>query len=265
VTGTFATAPLPLLAAAGFIIGACNGSFLAVILTRWPAGRSIFAGRSRCDGCNRELTPVDLVPILSFLFLRARCRTCGSRIDARHMMVELAGALVGLVAMLAHPLPMALVTMLFGSMLLILAALDAEHHWLPDVLTLPLIPIGLLFGWLGFGPPLVDRAIGAAAGGLVLWLIALGYRRLRGREGLGGGDPKLLAAIGAWVGALSLPLVLLGAGLLGLVAVLLMRARQVEVEPTTALPLGALMAVAAWPIWLMSAEIHSALSQPDLL
>jgi leader peptidase (prepilin peptidase)/N-methyltransferase len=83
--------------------------------------------------------------------------------------------------------------------------------------------------------------------------MAFGYRRLRGREGLGGGDPKLLAGIGAWIGALQLPFILLGAGLLGLAAVLLMRLRGEEVGPATRLPLGALMAVAAWPVWLIVA------------
>ena len=79
------------------------------------------------------------------------------------------------------------------------------------------------------------------------------WRRLRGREGMGGGDPKLLGGIGAWVGALNLPFILLGAGLLGLAAALLMRLRGQAVTRTTRLPLGALMAVAAWPVWLIVA------------
>ena len=107
---------------------------------------------------------------------------------------------------------------------------------------------------LGRLRPAADRAaIGAAVGWAALSLIALAYRRLRGREGMGGGDPKLLAGIGAWVGALQLPFVLLGAGLLGLAAILLMRLRGEEVSATTRLPLGTLMAVAAWPIWLIAA------------
>ena len=121
---------------------------------------------------------------------------------------------------------------------------------------MPLIPLGLLVAWLGPGEPLVDRAIGAAAGGIGLWLIGVLYRAARGREGLGGGDPKLLAAIGAWLGWTFLPIVLLGAGILGLVAALTMRARGQEVAATTRLPLGALMALAAWPIWLVVAGPH---------
>jgi leader peptidase (prepilin peptidase)/N-methyltransferase len=256
---------MPLPAIAGFILGAIVGSFLATILVRWPEGRSVVAGRSRCDGCGAALGPLELVPILSFLVRRGRCRRCGAAIDWRHAAIELGAGTIGLVAVLVHPLPLAGATMLLGWMLLLIAALDAEHQWLPDALTLPLVALGLLSGWAGLGPPLLDRAIGAAAGWLVLVLLGLAYRVLRGREGLGGGDPKLLAAIGAWLGALHLPFVLLGAGLLGLAAALAMKVRGREVGRTTRLPLGTFMALAAWPIWLIFDTIHSGRIQPNLL
>jgi leader peptidase (prepilin peptidase)/N-methyltransferase len=184
---------------------------------------------------------------------RGRCRRCGARIDKRHLLIELGAAFVGLVAFVVHPGPLGLATALFGWWLLITAALDAEHQWLPDSLTLPLIPAGLVAAAVGAGPEFVPRLIGAAAGFLVLWTIALAYRGVRGREGLGGGDPKLLAGLGAWLGWQQLPFVLLGAGLLGLAALLLARLRGVRMSATDRLPLGTLMAVAAWPIWLMIA------------
>jgi len=259
VTGDLAAdAPLPLTAAAAFILGIIVGSFLGTILTRWPEGRSAVSGRSRCDGCGAALGARELMPVFSYLLLRGRCRRCGAAIDARHTLIEVAAGLVGLVSVLAFPLPMAAATMVLGWFLLIIAALDAEHQWLPDALTLPLAALGLLAAGLGFGPPLVDRALGAAAGFGALWLLGLAYRAARGREGLGGGDPKLLAAIGAWLGVLQLPLVLLGAGLLGLVAVAAMRLRGGAVDGATRLPLGTLMALAAWPLWLASGAIHSA-------
>ncbi len=245
--------PAWLFPALGLVFGAVVGSFLATVLIRWPEGRGVIAGRSRCDRCDAPLGPADLVPILSFAALRGRCRHCGAAIDRRHLNVELAGAMVGLVAFLAHPLPLALVTMALGLWLLLLAMLDVEHEWLPDLLTLPLIPLGLAAAWAGFGPPLAGRLIGVAMGWAVLFLMALLYRRLRGREGLGGGDPKLFAGIGAWLGAFQLPFILLGAGLLGLAAVLLMRLRGEEIGAASRLPLGALMAVAAWPVWLIVA------------
>ena len=242
-----------LFPALGLVFGAVVGSFLATVLIRWPEGRSFIAGRSRCDCCDFLLGPADLVPILSYAMLRGHCRRCGAAIDRRHLIVELAAAMVGLVAFVAHSLPLAIVTLALGLWLLLVALLDVEHEWLPDLLTLPLVPLGLAAAWAGFGPPLPDRLIGAALGWAVLFLIAVAYRRLRGREGLGGGDPKLLAGIGAWLGALQLPFVLLGAGLLGLAAILLMRLRGEEIGAASRLPLGALMAVAAWPIWLIVA------------
>jgi leader peptidase (prepilin peptidase)/N-methyltransferase len=246
--------PASAATAGGFVLGAIIGSFLAAMLIRWPQGRSVARGRSHCDRCGRGLGALDLVPILSFFLARGRCRHCGAAIDRRHLAVEAGAALIGLTAIFAHPLPLAAFTALFGWWLFLLAALDVEHHWLPDRLTLPLAPAGLAVAWIGIGPPLEERLIGAAAGFLVLAAIGLGYRWLRGREGLGWGDPKLLAAIGAWLGWQPLPLVLAGAGMLGLAAVLLMRLRGRAVAATDRLPLGALMALAAWPIWLLSAR-----------
>jgi len=245
--------PELLFPALGILFGVIFGSFLATLLIRWPQGGSAIAGRSRCDSCGAALGIGELVPLLSYAALRGRCRRCGAAIDRRHLAVELAAGTVGFVALVAHPLPLAIVTMALGLWLLLVAMLDVEHQWLPDALTLPLILFGLLAGWAGFGPPLIDRLLGAAIGWAGLVLIAFAYRRLRGREGLGGGDPKLLAGIGAWIGALQLPFILLGAGLVGLAAILLMRLRGEPVGAATRLPLGALMAVAAWPVWLLIA------------
>jgi leader peptidase (prepilin peptidase)/N-methyltransferase len=240
--------------ALALILGAAIGSFLATILIRWPQGRSVAVGRSKCDNCGRTLEARDLVPILSWSLSRGRCRSCGARIDRRHLAAEAGAAMIGVTAILAHPLPLAGVTALLGWWLFLLAALDVEHEWLPDRLTWPLLGAGLAAGWGGFGPPLEARLIGAAAGFASLFLIALGYRALRGREGLGGGDPKLFAAIGAWIGWAQLPFVLVGAGVVGLLALILRRSRGVSVQATDRLPLGALIAVAAWPIWIVMAR-----------
>ncbi|HEY0026970.1 MAG TPA: A24 family peptidase [Allosphingosinicella sp.] len=240
--------------ALGFVLGAVIGSFLAAILVRWPQGRSVVRGRSECDSCHRTLRPIELIPILSWFLAKGKCRTCGAAIDKRHLAVEAGAALVGLTALLAHPLPAAAFTAVFGWWLFLLAALDIEHQWLPDRLTLPLIPAGLAVAWIGIGPGLEERLFGAAAGYLALELIRVVYRMLRGREGLGGGDPKMLAALGAWLGWASLPFILLGAGLIGLAVVAAMRLRGKAVAGTDRLPLGTLMALAAWPLWLILAR-----------
>ena len=242
------------ITALGFVLGAVIGSFLAAILIRWPQGRSVAKGRSQCDGCGRNLRPLELIPILSWFMVRGKCRTCGAAVDKRHLAVEAGAALIGLTAILAHPLPAAAFTAVFGWWLFLLAALDIEHQWLPDRLTLPLIPAGLAVAWAGIGPGLEERLFGAAAGYLSLELIRMGYRTWRGREGLGGGDPKLFAAIGAWLGWASLPYIMVGAGLIGLAAVAAMRLRGRAVAATDRLPLGTLMALAAWPLWLLLAR-----------
>ena len=239
--------------AVALILGLCIGSFVATILIRWPQGRRVSAGRSACDHCGRTLEVRDLVPVLSWSLSRGRCRHCGGRIDRRHLAAEGGAAVVAVTAILAHPLPLAAVTALLGWWLVLLAALDLEHQWLPDRLTLPLIPAGLAAGWGGFGPALDARLIGAAAGFLSLFLIARGYRAVRRREGLGGGDPKLFAALGAWLGWVHLPIVLVGAGLLGFAALAVRRLRGGAVAADDRLPLGTLMALAAWPIWIVVA------------
>jgi len=235
------------------LLGAIAGSFLATVLIRWPSGRAVLAGRSCCDSCGARLGPFELLPLLSWAVQRGRCRRCGARIDPRHIMIELAAAAIGLVAVAAHPLPLAAVTALLGWWLLLIAALDLEHQWLPDALTLPLIPLGLAACWAGFGPPFPERLAGAAIGWAALALIAFAYRRVRGREGMGGGDPRLMGALGAWIGIWLLPAVLLGAGLVGLAAVAAMRLRGEPVTATSRLPLGTLLALAAWPVWLVVA------------
>jgi len=240
--------------ALALILGAAVGSFLATILLRWPQGRSAVAGRSHCDSCGRTLEARDLIPIFSWSLARGRCRHCGARIDRRHVAAEAGAAMIGLAAFFAHPLPLAAVTALLGWWLFLIAALDVEHEWLPDRLTWPLLGAGLAAAWGGLGPPLESRLIGAAAGFASLFAIARLYRAARGREGLGGGDPKLFAAIGAWLGWTQLPFVLVGAGLLGLAALLLRRLGGGAVAATDRLPLGALMAVAAWPIWIVVAR-----------
>jgi leader peptidase (prepilin peptidase) / N-methyltransferase len=245
---------LALRALIGGGAGLVMGSFLATALIRWPLGQSVVRGRSRCDACAAPLRARDLIPLVSHAVSRGRCRQCGARIDVRHLAVELASATVGLVALAAHSLPLALITALLGWWLLLAAMLDLEHQWLPDGLTLPLIPLGLAAAWVGFGPPLAERAAGAAIGWAALFLIASLYRALRGREGMGGGDAKLLGALGAWIGAWYLPVILFGAGLLGLAAVLAMRLRGETVSATSRLPLGTLMILTAWPVWLVSAS-----------
>ncbi|WP_310498982.1 A24 family peptidase [Sandarakinorhabdus sp.] len=234
----------------GLIAGLVAGSFVAALTVRWPQGRSIVHGRSACDACGKTLGPLELVPVISFVALRGRCRHCGAAIAGRNLAIEVAGGVIGAAAMLAQPGISGVFGAVFGWWLLTLAVLDAEHFWLPDSLTISLIGTGILAGsWAA--PELLMRLAGAVTGYLVLAVIAQLYKSLRGHAGMGGGDPKLLAAIGAWLGPWLLAPVMAAAAMLGLVLVGVDALRGRPVTATTRVPFGALLAGAAWVMWLV--------------
>ena len=236
------------------------GSFLAVLIRRLPVGLYVAWSRSACEACGSPIRAGDLLPLWSHVRLHGRCRACGAPIAAQHWQVELAAFAVAAWAVAAHTAaapsagigPDALLWLdcIFGWTLLALAWIDWDHMLLPDALTLPLIPAGLAAtAWLQ--PNLAtDHALAAALAYAALRTIAVIYRRIRGRDGLGEGDAKLLAAIAAWTGLETLPWVLLVAALLGLTAALLMRLRGHQVQSATAIPFGPCLAVAGWIVRL---------------
>ncbi len=233
------------------MLGLVAGSFLATLVLRWPSGRGVTKGRSNCDHCGHSINAEDLIPVVSFIRLRGKCRACGERIDRSHIAIEALCALTGGAAMVVAPGQAGFMGALFGWLLIALAALDLKHFWLPDRLTGSLVLVGIASGLTGLAPSLFDRVIGALAGFATLALIATVYRWVRNREGLGGGDPKLLGAIGAMLGWQALPFVLLGASGVGLLFIGLQWANGRKVQATDRLPLGALMALAAFPLWML--------------
>nr|WP_184116843.1 A24 family peptidase [Sphingomonas abaci] len=232
-------------------LGLILGSFIGALVVRWPQGRSVASGRSACDGCGRTLRAVELVPLLSALWQRGRCRSCGAAIDPIHWQMEAAALAIGVSAGLVAPGAAGMAGAAFGWLLLALAALDWRAFWLPDRLTGLLAAIGILGAMADVPPPMADRLVGGALGFGLLWAIAAGYRRWRGREGMGGGDPKLFGAIGLWLGWRMLPAVLLVAALIGLGVVVARRLAGRPMAADDALPFGTLLAMAAYPAWLM--------------
>jgi len=227
------------------------GSFLGVLIRRLPAGQPIALARSVCASCGRSLAVRDLVPVVSFLLLRGRCRTCHAPIGVFHLAVELAAVAVALWAALTLTEPgWVSASCVLGWTLLTLGWIDVEHMLLPDVLTLPLLLAGLGATLLLDPGDVVDHALGAVVGYLVFRTIAVAYRAWRDRDGLGGGDAKLLAAAGAWLGWQALPWVVLEASLAGIAAALLARLLGRRVSRTTALPFGPFIAAAIWLVWL---------------
>ena len=227
------------------VAGLLAGSFLGTLVVRLPAGVTL-GGRSRCDGCRRRLGVAELVPLVSWIAVRGRCRGCTGAINAVHPIMEGGCALVAGAALAVAPDWTGVAGAVFGWLLLALALLDLRHFWLPDALVAPVAGLGLLAGPL----PLADRAAGGVAGFVSLWVLAAGYRALRGREGMGRGDPKLFGAIGLWCGWQLLPIVALGACVVGLAAVGIAALGGRSVTGATALPFGALLAIAAFPAWL---------------
>ncbi len=239
----------------GSLFGAIIGSFLGAIVMRWPRGETVLRGRSKCDGCGRTLRAIELVPLISALISRGRCRNCNAPIDPAHGVMELGAALIGGLALWLLPLPAAMLFALAGWMLLTLAMLDARHLWLPDALTFPLAALGLTLGDWVLPAPFPDRLIGAAIGYGALFAIATLYRRLRGRDGLGLGDAKLLGAIGAWLGWQLLPLVLLVASVAGLVWALALHLLGRKIDNSIRLPFGTFLCLAVLPAAMLGAAL----------
>ncbi len=184
-----------------FVVGLVVGSFLNVCILRIPHGQSVIRPGSRCPQCKASLRWFDNVPLLSFLRLRARCRSCGGKISWRYPLVEcLNGAgYLGIVHTFGWSRT-ALVYALFLSLLLVATMIDLDHFVIPDVISLPGIAIGffasafiLPLGWVG-------SLLGIALGGGILWMLAAVSPYVFGKEGMGGGDIKFLAMIGAFLG-----------------------------------------------------------------
>ena len=228
------------LAAFGLLVG----SFLNACIYRVPRRESIVWPASRCTGCGRHLAWYENVPVLSWLVLRGRCRTCGAAISPMYPLVELTTAvLFAAGAMLYGPSGLLAVRLVFGCALIVLFAIDLRHRVLPDVITLPGIVIG--FAASCFLPPgWLSSVIGIIVGGGMLFAIAEAYYRVRGQQGLGMGDVKMLAMIGAFLGWQLVLLTLVFASFAGsIVGVSLIVSGRGNLQ--AALPFGTFLALGA--------------------
>jgi leader peptidase (prepilin peptidase)/N-methyltransferase len=226
------------------------GSFLGVLILRLPAGAPVLLGRSRCPACAHTLSPLDLVPLASWLAMRGRCRYCAAPLARFYPAIELAALAVALSAWSATTGWLLWASCGLGWTLLALAVIDQREQLLPDTLTLPLIPVGLVVAYFDDPAGLLDHAIGAVAGYAVFVLVELVYARLRSRAGLGRGDAKLLAAAGAWVAWTGLPHVVLLAALAALAAAAVARLTGHAIHATTRIAFGPWLALGAWLVWL---------------
>lgn len=208
-----------------FIFGTIVGSFLNVCIVRIPNGESILRPPSHCPKCKRRIPFYCNVPLLSYIFLRGRCHSCGEAIAARYFFVELLTGLFA--AALYHRFGLGFefwVGFIFIGALIAISFIDLDVRIVPDVISLPGIVLGLLFslgGYLlvsasgGLVPTPLSSLLGIIVGGGFLLATAWIYEKLTGVEGMGGGDIKLLAMIGAFLGWPSIPVTLFFASLVG--------------------------------------------------
>ena len=227
------------------LIGLVVGSFLNVVIHRIPqmmqresdnymamendeppphADRyNLLAPRSACPACGHQLSAMENIPVVSYLWLRGRCSECRAPISPRYPAVELlTAALSALVVWQLGSSLQGLAALVLVWMLIALTFIDIDTQILPDDLSLPLLWMGLLLNLNGTFVPLADAVIGAAAGYLSLWCVFWLFRLATGKEGIGYGDFKLLAALGAWLGWTMLPLIVLLSSAIGAIVGLLL-------------------------------------------
>jgi leader peptidase (prepilin peptidase) / N-methyltransferase len=241
---------LPFVALA---LGAIVGSFLNVVIHRYPREESVVFPASHCPNCGASIRPWDNVPVLSYLWLRGRCRDCRETISARYPLVELANALFYLaIYQRTGPTPGFLAIAALVSMTIALIYIDLEIQILPDVIDIPGIAIGLLVGATHMGAlyphlllssTLLESLAGAAAGAGILLAISLAYRLIRKVEGMGLGDVKMMAMLGAVVGWEPLFPLLLVASVTGAIAGLLVAAKSSR-GMMVAVPFGVFLGIA---------------------
>lgn len=207
---------------------------------------NLMVPRSACPHCGHAITAIENIPLLSWLWLRGRCRECRAPISARYPLVELLTALLSVaIAATLAPGWGVLAALLLTWSLVALTFIDLDKMLLPDQITLPLLWGGLLFNLLGGFVPLVDAVLGAMAGYLVLWSLYWSFKLLTGKEGMGYGDFKLLAALGAWLGWQALPIILLLSSLVGAVIGITLIALRKHHQGNP-IPFGPYLAIAGW-------------------
>ncbi|MEN8140316.1 MAG: prepilin peptidase [Thermodesulfobacteriota bacterium] len=200
-----------------FVLGALVGSFLNVVILRLPAkGSSIVFPASHCPHCQTPLAWFDNIPVLSFLILKGRCRSCHASISWQYPLVEMAMALLSLALAYRFGLgPAFFIYFVYVAALLAIIVIDLYHQIIPDVISLPGIILGLAASFALPGLNWLASLLGILIGGGIFYAIALGYYLITKRQGMGGGDIKLLAMIGAFQGWQAIPFVIFASSLLG--------------------------------------------------
>ncbi|MEN8256318.1 MAG: prepilin peptidase [Thermodesulfobacteriota bacterium] len=229
-----------------FVFGAIVGSFLNVVILRLPDPEAsvVFPG-SHCPSCKTSLHWYENIPIISFLFLQGRCRTCQVKISIQYPLVELAMALLSFFLLQRFFISVEfLIYFVFAAALLVIIVIDFYHQIIPDRISLPGIVLGFAASFLLPGLAWQSSALGILFGGGIFYAIAMGYYLVTKRHGMGGGDIKLLAMIGAFQGWQALPFVIFCSSLLGTIVGLGAMVKQKK-GGQTRIPYGPFLAMAS--------------------
>lgn len=228
-----------------FILGTIIGSFLNVCIYRIPAGVSIVTPRSRCPHCETQILWYHNLPILSWLLLKGTCAYCSAKVPVRYLLVEaLTGVLFALFFYRFAFHPVTAVMLLLVATLVVITFIDLDHQIIPDVISLPGIPLGFLCSFFVPWVTWQSSLLGIVLGGGSLLTIALGYEFLTKKEGMGFGDVKLLAMLGAFLGWTAIfPIIFIGSLLGTLVGVPLMLIKKADSK--LAVPFGPFLSAAA--------------------
>ncbi|MCG6533922.1 MAG: prepilin peptidase [Syntrophales bacterium LBB04] len=228
-----------------FLLGAAIGSFLNVCIRRIPVGESLVLPASHCPKCNCAIRYYDNIPIISYLLLQGKCRHCREKISLQYPLVELLTAIVALLLFWKFgPNLKLLFSFIFTCSLIVITFVDLEHQIIPDIITLPGIPIFFLMAVFAMGITWLDSVLGLLIGGGILYAIAIGYELIRKAEGMGGGDIKLLAMLGAFFGWQSLFFILFVSSFIGAIVgltVILTKGKDLKY----AVPFGPFLSLAA--------------------
>ena len=186
----------PIWTAYIFVIGACVGSFLNVVIYRLPNKESLIRPGSHCPSCGNNIRFFHNIPIIGYFLLTGKCADCREPISARYPLVEFLTALLFTASLYKFGLtPTGFVYMAFCSALIAVTFIDLDHFIIPNSITLPGIIIGLLLAWLVLPVPINSALLGAGIGGGLFWILAMIVP-----HGMGGGDIKLMAMIGSFIG-----------------------------------------------------------------
>ena len=204
-----------------FILGSIWGSFSNVCIKRLPRNLSI-SGRSYCLTCKKQIKWFDNIPILSFIFLKAKCRNCSAKIDNQYFLVELISAISFLIIVFFFGITLeSLLLIILSIFFIIIYFIDLEHYIIPNELTYTLMVIGFLKTYFTDAnsfmfPDYFQSVIGGLMGFLIVWSIIFVYKKLKNTEGMGLGDAKFLSALGFWFGWISLPFILIFSSVIAL-------------------------------------------------